>query len=267
MADSLSVIEIESRAVKTALRIKADAASQMRCASLICVLEHPTSLENVGSVLRNVDALGVGKLYVVSDRFKQSDFGSPGRTGDPANTALQRSSVSAVKWAYTRVFTTTEGCCQYLKKHDIDSLVTSPHQKGEVNVSSRAATLRALRSWPCGSGTKRMEFQKKLFEMESDASRLRQEALSSRSTSQSPAESCCIRSPINDDPFDRSQHILHKSSAYTVLLVITMRLLTVNASSLRSVYDFIMILRDLDHLGDRSRLSRKAVRLTLSMEA
>jgi tRNA (guanosine-2'-O-)-methyltransferase len=51
--------------MKSNLRIKADNAKKFRCKNLIVVLENPKTIENIGSTLRNVDALGAEKLYVV----------------------------------------------------------------------------------------------------------------------------------------------------------------------------------------------------------
>ena len=51
------------------LRLKANRAKKFRCKNLIAVLENPKNLENIGSVVRNIDALGVQKLYVV-DGYK-----------------------------------------------------------------------------------------------------------------------------------------------------------------------------------------------------
>ena len=50
---------------KSSLRIKADRAKKYRCKNLIVVLENPKTIENVASTLRNIDALGAEKLYVI----------------------------------------------------------------------------------------------------------------------------------------------------------------------------------------------------------
>ena len=112
---------------------------------LVCVLEHPTSAENLGAVLRSVDALGVGKMYVVSDKWTQEQLGRPGRAGRPALSAIVRSSVSASKWVYARHFATTRGCLQHLGSRGFVSLATSPHTVGRVNLDLMAADFTRYR--------------------------------------------------------------------------------------------------------------------------
>ena len=51
------------------IRTKANKAKQFRCKNLIVVLENPKTIENLGSTIRNIDALGAEKLYVV-DGYK-----------------------------------------------------------------------------------------------------------------------------------------------------------------------------------------------------
>ena len=52
---------------KSSLRKKADRAKQFRSHTFICVLENPKNIGNLASVMRNVDALGATKLYVVTE--------------------------------------------------------------------------------------------------------------------------------------------------------------------------------------------------------
>ena len=112
------------------IRARANKAKKYRCKTLIAVLENPKNLENIGSVIRNVDALGVGKLYVV-DGFNLL----------PADWQIMRNknslnklSASAIKWAYVHRFATTAECIEHLKKNHFVSIVTSPHQKGKLNL-------------------------------------------------------------------------------------------------------------------------------------
>lgn len=116
--------------MKTTLRIRADKAKLFRCKNLIVVLENPKTIENIGSTLRNVDALGAEKLYVV-DSYKLL----PDNWNDMRNkNSLNKISASAVKWTYVRTFPTTTACLEYLKKKQFVSMVTSPHIKGKTNV-------------------------------------------------------------------------------------------------------------------------------------
>lgn len=58
---------------KTSVRKRADAIKPFRCKNLIAVLENPTDVRNIGTVIRNVNALGVEKIYIVDPRRSLSD--------------------------------------------------------------------------------------------------------------------------------------------------------------------------------------------------
>lgn len=116
--------------MKTPLRQKADKAKKSRCHTLIAVLENPKTIENIGSVIRNVDALGVQKLYVIdSNHLLPDDWNTMRR-----QKKLNNISASAIKWTYVQRFPDTESCVQHLKKRGFKSVVTSPHQKGKINL-------------------------------------------------------------------------------------------------------------------------------------
>ncbi len=53
---------------KSGLRQRANEIKDYRCKNLIAVLEFPMDIKNIGSVIRNVDALGVEKTYIVDPR-------------------------------------------------------------------------------------------------------------------------------------------------------------------------------------------------------
>jgi len=110
-------IEIVER---SRIRKRADKASSLRCKTLICVLENPQNVENIASVMRNIDALGITKLYVISPDHKIINCNK---------RKMRPVSASAEKWIYTKFFISTEKCIEYLKKNNFDSLVTSPHIK------------------------------------------------------------------------------------------------------------------------------------------
>lgn len=115
---------------KTSLRQKADYAKTGRCKNLIAVLEEPKDIKNIGTVIRNINALGVEKLYVVSSTRIIPDEWEKMRT----KKDLLGTSVSAVKWTFVKVFKTTEECLAHLEKNGFVSIVTSPHIKGKTNV-------------------------------------------------------------------------------------------------------------------------------------
>ena len=115
--------------MRTNVRIKADQARTMRCKNLIVVLENPKTIENVGSTLRNIDALGVEKLYVVDGNKLL-----PGTWEDMRKrNSLNKISASAVKWKFVRTFPDTQSCINHLKYKQFVSMVTSPHIKGRTN--------------------------------------------------------------------------------------------------------------------------------------
>jgi len=116
--------------MKTNLRLKADRAKQLRCKNLIAVLENPKTIENIGSVVRNIDALGVQKLYVVDGyRLLPAYWQTMRETG-----SLNKISVSAIKWAFVKCYPDTDSCIKYLNSKGFVSMVTSPHLKGKKNV-------------------------------------------------------------------------------------------------------------------------------------
>jgi len=125
-----------STTTKSALRLKADRARALRCRTLVCVLENPTKVDNIGAVLRNIDGLGIAKVYIVSNH--DLVLGRPGRRSDEApSSALQTASAGASRWVYTRQFTTTAACLEHLRQTGFVSIVTSPHTAGRTNVALR----------------------------------------------------------------------------------------------------------------------------------
>lgn len=114
----------------TGLRARANQAKTGRCKNLIAVLEEPSDIKNIATVIRNINALGVEKLYIVdSKNIVPSDWEKM-RT----NRNLLKISVSAVKWTFVKKFKTTEECFDHLEKNGFVSIVTSPHIKGKTNV-------------------------------------------------------------------------------------------------------------------------------------
>ena len=116
---------------KSSLRIRADRVKPLRCKTLVAVLENPKTIENIGSTIRNVNALGVEKLYVVDGHKLLPDKWNDMRDRKSLNSI----SVSAIKWTYVKVFSNTEMCIDHLKHNGFTSVVTSPHIKGKSNVN------------------------------------------------------------------------------------------------------------------------------------
>ena len=82
-----------------------------------------------GTVIRNVNALGVEKTYVIDPRGALPDDWQEMRE----RKSLSKTSVSAVKWSFVKRFNSTEDCLQHLEKNRFVSVVTSPHIKGKRN--------------------------------------------------------------------------------------------------------------------------------------
>lgn len=117
--------------MKTSLRLRADKASSQRCKNLIVVLENPKTIENIGSTIRNIDALGAEKLYVVDGNKLLPEKWNSMRD----RHSLNKISASAIKWTFVRVFKNTRECLDYLKQKNFISIVTSPHIKGQNNIT------------------------------------------------------------------------------------------------------------------------------------
>ena len=119
----------EAKKPKSSVRQRADAIRPYRCTNLIAVLENPRDIRNIGTVIRNVNALGVEKTYIVDPRGALPDDWHEMRE----RGSLSKTSVSAVKWSFVKRFGSTEDCLKHLAKNHYVSIVTSPHQKGRQN--------------------------------------------------------------------------------------------------------------------------------------
>ncbi len=122
--------ENEPKRSKPSVRARADAIKPFVCKNLIAVIEDPSDIKNIGTVIRNVNALGVEKVYVVDPRKALPDDWQDMRE----RPSLSKTSVSAVKWSFVKRFDSTDDCFDHLEKNNFHSLVTSPHVKGKANV-------------------------------------------------------------------------------------------------------------------------------------
>ncbi len=120
----------EQPASKRSVRVRADAIKPFRCKNLIAVIENPTDIKNIGTVIRNANALGVEKVYIVDPRGALPDDWQQLRT----NKAVSDTSVSAVKWTFVKRFDSTDACFDYLEANRYKSIVTSPHVKGKASI-------------------------------------------------------------------------------------------------------------------------------------
>jgi tRNA (guanosine-2'-O-)-methyltransferase len=119
----------ETRKSKPSLRARADKVRAFRCKNLIAVIEAPDDVRNLGTIIRNVNALGVEKAYVVTAQKWLPDDWEEMRT----RSKLHAVSASAIKWSFVKKFDSTQSCLDHLKKNGYQSVVTSPHTKGRKN--------------------------------------------------------------------------------------------------------------------------------------
>jgi tRNA (guanosine-2'-O-)-methyltransferase len=115
---------------KKSVRRRADEIKPFRCKNLIAVLENPTDVKNIGTVIRNANALGVEKVYVVDPRRSLPDDWHELRS----QKSVSKTSVSAVKWTFVKRFDSTDECFDHLEKMGFKSIVTSPHVKGKTSI-------------------------------------------------------------------------------------------------------------------------------------
>jgi tRNA (guanosine-2'-O-)-methyltransferase len=118
----------ERAASKPTVRKRAEEIKQFRCKNLIAVIENPTDIKNIGTVIRNVNALGVEKVYVVDPQHSLPDDWQNLRE----SKGISKTSVSAVKWTFVKRFDSTDECFDHLEKKGFKSIVTSPHVKGKT---------------------------------------------------------------------------------------------------------------------------------------
>ncbi|HEX8642677.1 MAG TPA: RNA methyltransferase [Allosphingosinicella sp.] len=91
------------------------------------MIENPTDVKNIGTVIRNVNALGVEKVYVVDPRRTLPDDWQELRE----SKGVSKTSVSAVKWTFVKRFDSTDECHDHLERKGFRSIVTSPHAKAK----------------------------------------------------------------------------------------------------------------------------------------
>ena len=121
---------MEKAPEKSQKRVRADSVKPYRCKNLIAVIEDPKDIKNIGTIIRNVNALGVEKTYIVDPKNKLPDDWHEMR----GKKSLSETSVSAIKWSFVKRFDSTEDCLKHLEKNRYVSIVTSPHMKGQKNV-------------------------------------------------------------------------------------------------------------------------------------
>lgn len=131
---------------KRSVRKRADEIKPFRCKNLIAVIENPADTANIGTVIRNVNALGVEKVYVVDPSRSLPDDWQDLRE----SRKISKTSVSAVKWTFVKRFDSTDACFDYLESKNFKSIITSPHVKGKASIylhEGDYTTLAKLAVW------------------------------------------------------------------------------------------------------------------------
>ena len=108
------------------IRARAKAIKPYRCKNLIAVIEDPNDIKNIGTIIRNVNALGVEKTYIIDPKKKLPENWQDMRE----RKSLSKTSVSAIKWSFVKRFDSTEDCLRQLERYKYISVATSPHIKG-----------------------------------------------------------------------------------------------------------------------------------------
>ena len=114
----------------SSMRKRANAIKKFRCRNLIAVIENPTNIMNIASIIRNVNALGVEKVYIVDPQRMIPDDWQEFRE----RRNMSKLSVSASKWSFVKRFDSTDECYDHLEAKNFTSIVTSPHVKGEESI-------------------------------------------------------------------------------------------------------------------------------------
>jgi tRNA (guanosine-2'-O-)-methyltransferase len=123
-----------------------------RPAGISAAIRTSSNRTNLGTIIRNVNALGVEKAYVVTAHKWLPDDWADMRT----RSKLHSVSASAIKWSFVKKFENTASCLEHLKKNRFQSIVTSPHTKGRKNVILHEADytgFKKLAVWFGNEGT------------------------------------------------------------------------------------------------------------------
>lgn len=97
--------------------------------SIIAVLENPDDIGNIGTAIRNVNAFGIERMYIVDQRGSLPKDLEAMRK----QRVLSKTSASAIQWSFVRRFGSTEECFAELEQDNYVSIVTSPAGKGRGN--------------------------------------------------------------------------------------------------------------------------------------
>lgn len=136
----------DGSAPKRSARKRADKIKPFRLRHLIAVIENPADVVNIGPVIRNVNAFGIEKVYIVDSRRSISDDWQDLRN----RKSIMKTSASAVKWTFVKCFQSTDDCFDHLEKNGFLSIVTSPHVKGKSSIFCMKVIIRNTPSLQSG---------------------------------------------------------------------------------------------------------------------
>lgn len=98
---------------------------------MIAVLENPTDVKNIGTVIRNVNALVVEKANIGGPRKSLPDGWQEMRE----KRSLSKISASVIKWSFVKRFDSAEDCLEHLVEK-IDLFLWTPHHTLRVRIKS-----------------------------------------------------------------------------------------------------------------------------------
>ena len=141
---------MDEKTSKASLRARADRVRDFRCKNLIAVIEEPDDIRNLGTIIRNVNALGVEKAYVVTAYNWLPDDWEEMR----GRSKLHAVSASAIKWSFVKKFENTASCLAHLQRDGFVSIVTSPTPRAARMSCYTKLITPSTKSSQCGLETK-----------------------------------------------------------------------------------------------------------------
>ncbi len=110
---------------------------------LVCVLEHCKNPQNLGSIVRNVDALGIDALFIITDNPHWLTYFSQIRLGrnqaippqcKNLHKMIRSTSKACNQWIKITAFPSCANLIQYLNHNHFTNVATSPHKTGKTNI-------------------------------------------------------------------------------------------------------------------------------------
>jgi tRNA (guanosine-2'-O-)-methyltransferase len=130
---------MESVATNRDNKVQAD-----RCKNLIAVIECGLNPKSIETIVRNINALGVEKLYIVNGKDTYMTI-----LEIIARKPLPPFSEPKISSSFIKSFANTEECLEHLEKNKFTSIVISPHVNERTNVTLQEGdfTQKRLAVW------------------------------------------------------------------------------------------------------------------------